>query len=305
MGSDRDQVGSNLDRQAPQAAERYQGAHHAPGPGGPVGGPVVVCDLDGVVWRGRTPVPGAAAAVARLRRAGLRVLFVTNNAATTRTELAARLVRTGIEATPDDVLTSALAAATLLARRLAPGARVLVAGGPGLTEEVAAAGCTVVRTPPAAAVAVGLHLDFTYDGLARAAAAVRAGSLFVATNLDPTFPVEDRVMPGAGAIVAAVAAAAGRTPIVAGKPEAPMVACIRSRVGGPGCVVGDRASTDGRLAAALGWPFALVRSGVDDDTEVPGAPGGAGAPAEPVPVAVTGPGLGDVVPWIVARLRVP
>ena len=301
VGSDRDQVGSHEEPEARRRAARYQ-----EGPTAPVSGdPVVVCDLDGVVWRGRTPVPGAAEGVARLRDAGLRVLFVTNNAASRRDELTERLVRMGIAATRQEVLSSALAAATLLVRRLAPGARVLVAGGPGLAEEVAAAGLAVARTPPADAVVVGLHLDFDYDGLARAVAAVRAGALFVATNLDPTYPVEGGLMPGAGAIVAAVATAAGRTPTVAGKPEAPMAELIRTRASGRGCVVGDRASTDGRLAAALGWPFALVRSGSDDDPDAPGTPGGAGGVAEAVPPAVTGPRLDAVVPWIVARLRVP
>lgn len=246
-----------------------------------------------MVWRGATPVPGAAAALGDLLRRGLRILYVTNNALRTRAELSRRLAGMGVEADPDDVLTSAVVAAGLLAARLRRGARVLVTGGPGLTDEVARAGLSVVRTPPAEAVVVGLHLDFDYDALDRAARAVRAGAYFVATNLDPTYPTEDGPRPGAGALVAAVATAAGRTPEVAGKPEAPTVAAIRARVAGPACVVGDRPSTDGRLAAALGWPFVLVRSGARDDPD-----------DGPVP-ALDGPDLAAVVPGILGVLPLP
>ena len=109
---------------------------------------------------------------------------------------------------------------------------------------------------------VGFHRDFDFDGLTRAADAARAGARFVATNLDPTYPIHGGVVPGAGALVAAVATAAGRAPEVAGKPEAPMADLVRSRYGNAGVVIGDRPSTDGAFAAALGWPFALVLSGV-------------------------------------------
>jgi HAD superfamily hydrolase (TIGR01450 family) len=255
--------------------------------------PTVVCDLDGVVWRGATPVPGASEALADLRLRGVRVLYVTNNAFRTRAELSRRLAGMGVDAHPDDVLTSAVVAAGLLAARLPHRARVLVAGGPGLTDEVAAAGLSVVRTPPADAVVVGLDLDFDYDALDRASRAVRAGASFVATNLDPTYPTEDGPRPGAGALVAAVATATGRAPEVAGKPEAPTVAAVRARVAGPACVVGDRPSTDGRLAAALGWPFVLVRSGARDDPE-----------DGPAPVH-DGPDLAAVVPGILRALPLP
>jgi len=109
---------------------------------------------------------------------------------------------------------------------------------------------------------VGFHRDFDFDGLTRAADAARAGARFVATNMDPTYPIHGGVVPGAGALVAAVATAAGRAPEVAGKPEGPMADLVRSRYGNAGVVIGDRPSTDGAFAAALGWPFALVMSGV-------------------------------------------
>ena len=88
------------------------------------------------------------------------------------------------------------------------------------------------------------------------------GARFVATNLDPTYPVAGGLVPGAGALVAAVSTASGTRPEVAGKPEAAMVALVHARWGTTGVVVGDRPSTDGALAVALEWPFALVLSGV-------------------------------------------
>jgi ribonucleotide monophosphatase NagD (HAD superfamily) len=149
---------------------------------------------------------------------------------------------------------------------------VLACAGEGVTEALEAAGYALVSGGPADAVVVGWHRDFDFDGLDRASAAVRAGSRFVATNTDPTYPGAGRVLPGAGAIVAAVATAAGRAPEVAGKPHPATAALVRSRAGPFGVKVGDRPSTDGAMADALGWPFALVLTGI-----------GGHDPAEPVP----------------------
>jgi ribonucleotide monophosphatase NagD (HAD superfamily) len=118
------------------------------------------------------------------------------------------------------------------------------------------------RGVAADAVVVGWHRDFDFARMATAADAVRAGARFVATNVDPTFPSAEGLLPGAGAIVASIATAAGRAPEVAGKPEPPMVELVHDRYGDRGVMIGDRPSTDGALAAALGWPFALVLSGV-------------------------------------------
>src|SRR5207245_4060556 len=124
----------------------------------------------------------------------------------------------GIEAAPDDVLTSAMAAASLLSGSLAPGARVLVCAGAGVVEALTGVGLTVVDRAPAEAVVVGFHRKFDFERLDRASQAVRAGARFVATNLDATDPVPGGLLPGAGAIEAAVATASGRIPEVAGKP---------------------------------------------------------------------------------------
>jgi HAD superfamily hydrolase (TIGR01450 family) len=224
--------------------------------------PVVCCDLDGVIWRGEDPIPGAAEAIAQLRAGGLRVGFVSNNSSQPVGEVTAKLAAAGVPASPKDVMTSALAAASLLASELPRGAPVLACAGPGVVEALTAAGLRPVDRPPAAGVVVGMHRNFDFDDLDRASAAVRRGARFIATNLDPTYPVPRGMIPGSGAIVAAVATAAGRVPEVAGKPEGPMVELVQARLGPTGVVVGDRPSTDGAFATALGWPFALVLSGV-------------------------------------------
>jgi glycerol-1-phosphatase len=242
--------------------------------------PVVCCDLDGVVWRGDEPIPGAGAAISGLRDAGFRVAFVSNNSSQAVGEVAAKLTAAGVPASSDDVITSAVSAATLLAADLDRGSPVLVCAGPGVVEALETAGLRPVTREPAASVVVGFHRGFDFDELDRASAAVRSGARFIATNLDATYPVPGGMIPGSGAIAAAVATAAGRAPEVAGKPERPMVDLIRARFGSSGLVVGDRPSTDGALADALGWPFALVLSGV---TQRDAPPGGESIPEPPPP----------------------
>ena len=214
-------------------------------------------DLDGVLWLGDEPIPGAADAVARLRGAGHDLVFCTNNSNQPVAAVEAKLARHGIPAR-GDVLTSAMAAASLLTA----GERVLVCGGPGVVEAIEASGAVPVREGPADAVLVGLHLDFDYARLREAATAVRNGARFLATNDDATYPTAAGPIPGGGAIVAAVATASGIAPTVAGKPHRPMVDLVRSRLGEGGTMVGDRLDTDGRFAVALGYRFALVLSGV-------------------------------------------
>lgn len=215
-----------------------------------------------MVWRGDTPIPGSADGIAQLRAGGWRVVFVTNNSSLRVADYVQRLARAGVPADPGDVCTSAQAAAALVAAQAPAGSTVLACAGPGVVEALEEYGLRVVDSGPVDAVVVGFHRDFDFDGLTRAADAARAGARYVATNLDPTYPIDGGMVPGAGALAAAVSTAAGRTPEVAGKPEAPMVDLVRSRYGNAGVMIGDRPSTDGAFAAALGWPFALVLSGV-------------------------------------------
>lgn len=217
-------------------------------------------DLDGVVWLGEAPIAGATEAVARLRAVGEDVVFCTNNSSQTVATVEAKLAAQGIDAA-GGVVTSAMAAATLVE----PGERVVVCGGAGVVEAIEQRGAVPAGEGPADAVIVGLHLDFDYSRLRAAATAIRGGARFLATNDDATYPTPDGPIPGGGAIVAAVATASGVAPVVAGKPHTPMAELIRARVGPTGTMVGDRPETDGRFAAALGYRFALVLSGVTVD----------------------------------------
>jgi 4-nitrophenyl phosphatase len=225
----------------------------------------VLCDLDGVVWLSGEPIPGSVEAVARLRDAGHRVLFVTNSSWPLLSEHEAALAAIGIAA-PGDVVSSPMAAATLVRA----GERVLVAGGPGIIEAVERAGAVAFAGDDEGAVAagvdavvVGLHREFDYRRLTLATTAVRSGARFVATNNDPLYPTPSGPIPGGGSIVAAVATASGREPTIAGKPFAPMADAVRRLVGESTdmLMVGDMLSTDGQFAIELGCPFALVRTG--------------------------------------------
>jgi HAD superfamily hydrolase (TIGR01450 family) len=227
-----------------------------------------ILDLDGVVWLADQPVAGAAAAVERLRAAGQAVRFLTNNSSLTEADYLAKLARLGLPAAAGELLTSAQAAAALVE----PGETVLVCGGPGVEEALAARGARTVRQGDADAVMVGWHRDFDFDRLAAASRAVRRGARLLATNDDATYPAPDGPLPGCGAILAAVATASGATATVAGKPYPPMVDLVRSRLGDalPGStLVGDRPDTDGRMARALGLRFVLVLSGITRPTDLP------------------------------------
>jgi HAD superfamily hydrolase (TIGR01450 family) len=227
-----------------------------------------ILDLDGVVWLSDERIPGSADAIARLRTRGDRVLFVSNNSSARVDEYLAKLEDAGVPAQSQDLVTSGQAAATLLE----PGQTALVCAGPGVEEALQARGVRTVHDGDADAVVVGRHRDFDYEGLTRAATAVMAGARLIGTNDDATYPTPAGPIPGGGAILAAVATAAGVEPTVAGKPHAPIVELVRTRLGGDlngSTVVGDRPSTDGRLAVALGVRFALVLSGVTKKGDLP------------------------------------
>jgi HAD superfamily hydrolase (TIGR01450 family) len=188
---------------------------------------------------------------------------VTNNSFAAIATQEAALESIGVPAR-GDVVTSALAAARLLN----PGDRVMVCGGPGIVEAVEGRGAVVVDDPHCDAVLVGFHRTFDYEAMRRAAAAVRNGARLIGTNDDATYPTPDGPIPGGGAILAAVAVGSGATPLIAGKPYAPMAEVVRDLIGRAGAahavMVGDRPSTDGWFARELGCRYAQVWSGVTD-----------------------------------------
>ena len=231
----------------------------------------VLCDLDGVVWLAHQPIVGSVDAIAALRRAGRRVLFVTNNSAATLDDHERALGAVGISAR-GDVVSSAMAVTPLVEA----GQRVLVAAGPGVVEALERAGVEVVINTGKPlgdridAVVVGLHREFDYDRLAIAADAARSCGRLIGTNTDTTYPTPHGLLPGGGSILAAVASASGLEPTIAGKPHQPLATLVASMLATSDApfvprralMVGDRPETDGRFAERLGCRFALVRSGV-------------------------------------------
>jgi glycerol 3-phosphatase-2 len=157
------------------------------------------------------------------------------------------------------VLSSADAVATLIRQ----GERVAMIGGEGLREALTRAGARIVRGRRAETAVVGLDFKLTYAKVARVCEAVRGGARFVATNADPTYPLEGgRLVPGTGALVAMVREATGVSPLVAGKPSEVAARLVRERFGEVAVVIGDRPATDGAFARSLGAKFVLVGTGV-------------------------------------------
>ena len=226
---------------------------------------LALVDLDGVVYVGPDAVPGSVDAIAQSHRLGLRTAFVTNNAGRPASQVADHLRSLGIDVQGEDVVTSAMAAADLLAHRLPAGSAIGIVGGVGVTASVKAAGLRAVApsSPEAVAILMGFGPDISWRDLAEASYAVAAGALFVATNTDRTFPTPQGIAPGSGAFVAAVQEASGVTPLVAGKPEPTLYRNAIDRFQSKNAlVIGDRLDTDIAGAVNAGLTSLLVLSGI-------------------------------------------
>lgn len=225
----------------------------------------LIVDLDGVVYRGD---PAVAHAVESLAAAGIPIQFATNNASRPPKAVGDHLRRLGLAIEDSAVATSSQAAAWVLTRHLAAGARVLAIGGPGVSEALREQGFVPVTSAQdePAAVVQGYGPAVTADDLAQAAYAVQGGALWLATNTDHTLPTASGFAPGNGALVLAVGAAVGRGPeLVAGKPDEPLYLMCAERLGvEPGRIlaVGDRLETDIEGATAAGMDSLLVLTGV-------------------------------------------
>lgn len=232
---------------------------------------VALLDLDGVVYVGARAVPHAADALAASRRLGMRLAFVTNNASRPPEAVAEHLTSLGVPAAPDEVVTSAQAAARMLSEMLQPGSRVLVVGGSGLVEALKEQRLVPVfqQADRPAAVAQGFDPDIDWRMLAEAAYTINTGVPWVASNVDRTLPTTRGRAPGNGALVEAVRLATGAVPMVAGKPETPMhrEAVLRTGARKP-LVIGDRLDTDIEGAYRGGADSLLVLTGVTDPEQL-------------------------------------
>jgi glycerol-1-phosphatase len=226
---------------------------------------VALLDLDGVVYVGPDAVPGAATVLAAARARGMRLAFVTNNAARPPYEVADHLTQLGVPAKTAEVVTSAQAAARYLAARLPGGARILVVGAIGLEVALRERGLTPLSDARGQvdAVVQGHSPNLTWELLAEGAVAINRGVPWIATNADPSVPSPRGPLPGNGSMVAALRCATGREPVVTGKPDPTMhrESLMRSAAQRP-IVVGDRLDTDIQGANTVGCPSLLVLSGV-------------------------------------------
>ena len=226
---------------------------------------LAMLDLDGVVYVGGEGVAGAAEHLAAVRDTGMRTAYVTNNASRPPAAVAARLTGVGVPARPEEVVTSAQAAARLLRERLGAGARVALLGATGLAEALTEERLLAVSVGDEAAVALvtGYGPDVRWAEVMRAAVRVRDGLWWVASNTDHTIPTGFGVAPGHGVLVDTIRRFAGVDPVVAGKPQPPLLRETIRRVGGRRpLMVGDRLDTDIVGARNAGVDSLLVLTGV-------------------------------------------
>ena len=225
-----------------------------------------VFDLDGCIYRGSVPIPGAADTIVRLRKLGKKILFLTNNATRTPEQYVEKLKGMKIDTDVDDVLTSATATAIFLRKKYGK-VKVFPVGGQGLIQELEKAGHTMVgahEIEEAEFVVACLDPMFTYEKLDLACQAILSGAKLVATNVDPTVPVEGGFKPGAGAIVAAISAATGAKPEIVGKPFEHIIKIALDRLGvapSETVFVGDRLDTDVQAGKEVGGFSILVLTG--------------------------------------------
>ncbi|MEV5410507.1 HAD-IIA family hydrolase [Thermopolyspora sp. NPDC052614] len=231
----------------------------------------LLLDLDGVVYLGRRAVAKAPESLTKAAELGVRLAYVTNNASRTPGAIAEHLASLDVPAAPEDVVTSAQAAARLIAERVPPGSPVLVVGGMGLRQALRAHGLRPVSTAADAPVAVvqGIAPDLSYGLLSEGVLAVRRGAWFVAANGDTTMPTGRGELPGNGSMSRVIATAAGVEPVVAGKPEPPLhrESILRTGARRP-LIVGDRLDTDIAGANRAGADSLLVLTGVTTPLDV-------------------------------------
>ncbi|WP_027091490.1 HAD-IIA family hydrolase [Cohnella thermotolerans] len=221
-------------------------------------------DLDGTLYRGDEPVPGADKLIEELQSQGVPCWYVTNNSTRTPAQVAEHLHKMGIPATPRQVVTSAEATAHYAKARY-PNAEAFVLGEHGLLEAMREAGFTLAEGASAQLVVQGIDRSLTYDRLTAAVRLLLGGAAYLLTNPDRQLPVADGVLPGAGSIAAALEAASGVRPTVIGKPSPILMNFALERAGiqaEEAWVVGDNPSTDIAAGLAVGCPTVLVLTGL-------------------------------------------
>lgn len=224
----------------------------------------IISDMDGVIYRGKELIPGAADFIARLRKSGTPFLFLTNNSEQTAVDLQRKLERLGVpDLTEEHFITSAMATATFLAQQK-PGAGVFAIGGAGLTSELYKVGFSLTESHPDYVV-VGKTSSFNFDMMKKAVKLIQGGAKFIGTNPDMLDPIEGGVEPAAGALLAGIEKATGKKPYIVGKPNSLMMMIARHKLGSSAeetMMIGDRMDTDIVAGMEAGMKTCLVLSGV-------------------------------------------
>ncbi len=229
----------------------------------------IIFDMDGVLHVGKTPVSGAIDALAKIRKGGIKVFFLTNNGEHTREFFVERLRNFGFEAHLEELYTSAYGVAIYVKENL-PGKRVFVFSE-GMRKELEKNGVEIDMSNKAEVVVASLDMKLTYEKLVAAFQAILGGAVFLASNEDASYPVEEGLKPGAGAIVAALEKSTGRKPMVIGKPQPLILDMIIKKYGldkEETLMVGDRLETDILMAKQEGLKSAFALSGVSKKEEV-------------------------------------
>src|SRR6266545_1269112 len=228
----------------------------------------LILDMDGVIWRGDTPIGDLPSIFNRIRAHGLKYVFATNNSTKTSEQYVAKLKGFGVEVEPWQVATSSQAAARAMAQSFPQGTKALVIGEDGLRLPLEQEGFEVVsveNAPQAQVVVMGMDRGISFEKLSEATLLIRKGVRFYATNMDKTFPTPRGQIPGAGAWASVITTATDIEPIVAGKPFPFLMELSLEKLGAKReetLVVGDRLETDIAAGQRVACPTALVLSGV-------------------------------------------
>lgn len=229
----------------------------------------LVIDMDGVLYRGNEPLPCLSEFIGFLRREGIKFVMATNNSGSTPAQYAAKLAKMGAYVEPGEIMTSGTATAAWLAERYPRGTRVHVFGEDSLRRAMTEHGF-VLADDNVSVVAASIDWGVTYDKIKRAAILIRRGAAFVATNLDPTRPTEEGLVPGTGALIAAIEVGAGVPPVAIGKPEPTMFEMAMAQMGATHdttATLGDRLDTDIEGGKRAGLHTILVLSGSTERAE--------------------------------------
>lgn len=223
----------------------------------------LIIDMDGVLYRGKTPMPRVGEFFSFLRQRPIPFILATNNSTQTPHQRVEKLGRMGVNVQPEEILTSGQATARAMAREYPAGTRAYVFGSPALREAVAREGF-VLADADVELVIASMDPELSYEKLKRATLLIRGGARFVATNLDPTQPTEEGLLPGTGSIIAVLRTATGQEPEVVGKPQPTMFQIALAELDvepETTATIGDRLDTDILGAQRAGLCTIAVLSG--------------------------------------------